>query len=76
MGMGCFFAVGKGSVNKSRLAVIEYNGAKQKPIAIVGKGVTFDSGGLNLKPYPYILNMKDDMAGAISATHVAEACSK
>ena len=76
MGMGCFFAVGKGSVNKSRLAVIEYNGAKQKPIAIVGKGVTFDSGGLNLKPYPYILNMKDDMAGAISAIHVAEACSK
>ncbi len=76
MGMGCFFAVGKGSVNKPRLVVLEYNGDKQKPIAIVGKGVTFDSGGLNLKPYPYILNMKDDMAGAISSIHIAEACSK
>ena len=78
MGMGCFIAVGKGSVNKPRFVVMEYAGAvkSQKPVAIVGKGVTFDSGGLNLKPYPYILNMKDDKAGAISAIHVAEACSK
>lgn len=76
MGMGCFFAVGRGSVNKPKLVVIRYSGASGKPVAIVGKGVTFDSGGLNLKPYPYILNMKDDMAGAISAIHIAEACSK
>ncbi len=76
--MGCFFAVGKGSINKPRFVVLEYYGTekRQKPIAIVGKGVTFDSGGLNVKPYPYILNMKDDKGGAIAAIHVIEACAK
>ena len=77
MKMGCLSAVGRGSVNKPRLVVLEYNGAKsQKPIAIVGKGVTFDTGGYNLKPYPYILNMKDDKGGALASIHVIEACSK
>ncbi len=77
MRMGCIGAVGKGSVNKPRLVVIEYKaGGSKSPIAIVGKGVTFDSGGLNVKPYPYILNMKDDMGGAVAAMHVIEACAK
>ena len=76
MKMGCLEAVGKGSENKPRFVVIEYCGSKQKPIAIVGKGVTFDTGGYNLKPYPYILNMKDDKGGALSAIHIIEACSK
>ena len=77
MKMECFIAVAKGSANKPRLVVLEYQGAgkSQKPIAIVGKGVTFDSGGLNLKPYPYILNMKDDKAGAIAAIHIIAACA-
>ncbi|MEK6983914.1 MAG: leucyl aminopeptidase [Nanoarchaeota archaeon] len=76
--MGCFIGVSQGSVNKPRLVILEYHGAEksQKPIAIVGKGVTFDSGGLNLKPYPFILNMKDDKAGAIASMHIIEACSK
>ncbi len=77
MKMGCFFAVGKGSINKPRLVVLEYTGAKgKKQIALVGKGVTFDSGGLNVKPYPYILNMKDDKGGAIASMHIIEACAK
>jgi len=78
MKMGCFMGVAQGSTNKPRFVIIEYIGAdkKQKPIAIVGKGVTFDSGGLNLKPYPYILNMKDDKGGAIAAIHIIEACAK
>ncbi|MBI2660213.1 leucyl aminopeptidase [Candidatus Woesearchaeota archaeon] len=78
MNMGCFIAVSKGSINRPRLLVLEYNGAGKgkKPIAVVGKGITFDSGGLNLKPYPYILNMKDDKGGAVAAIHVIEACSK
>ncbi|MBI2101201.1 leucyl aminopeptidase [Candidatus Woesearchaeota archaeon] len=77
MKMGCFIGVAKGSINKPRMVVIEYNGSKsKKPVAIVGKGVTFDSGGLNLKPYPYILNMKDDKAGAVAAIHIIEACSR
>ena len=77
MKMGCFIGVAKGSINKPRMVVLDYNGSKgKKPIAIVGKGVTFDSGGLNLKPYPYILNMKDDKAGAVAAIHIIEACSR
>ncbi|MBI2652600.1 leucyl aminopeptidase family protein, partial [Candidatus Woesearchaeota archaeon] len=78
MKMGCFMGVAQGSTNKPRLVILEYcgNDKKQKPIAIVGKGVTFDSGGLNLKPYPFILNMKDDKGGAIAAMHVIEACAK
>ncbi|MBI2653747.1 leucyl aminopeptidase, partial [Candidatus Woesearchaeota archaeon] len=78
MKMGCFIGVAQGSANKPRMVVLEYYGTdkKQKPIAIVGKGVTFDSGGLNLKPYPFILNMKDDKAGAVAAMHVIEACAK
>src|SRR3989338_8372844 len=51
MKMGCFLGVAQGSINKPRLVVLEYNANKgQKPIAVVGKGITFDSGGLNLKP--------------------------
>lgn len=78
MKMGCFLGVAQGSINKPRLVVLEYYGAdkKQKPISIVGKGITFDSGGLNVKPYPFILNMKDDKGGAIAAIHVIEACAK
>ncbi|MBI1935839.1 leucyl aminopeptidase [Candidatus Woesearchaeota archaeon] len=78
MKMGCFLGVARGSVNKPRLVVLEYNGAakSKKPIVIVGKGVTFDSGGLNVKPYPYILNMKDDKGGALAAIHTIEACAK
>src|SRR3989338_6669928 len=78
MKMGCFIGVAKGSALKPRLVVLEYYGTdrKQNPIVIVGKGITFDSGGLNLKPYPYILNMKDDKGGAIAAVHIIEACEK
>src|SRR3989338_3641231 len=75
--MGCFMGVAQGSANKPRFVVLEYHGAGKgkKPVAIVGKGITFDSGGLNLKPYPYILNMKDDKGGASSVIHIIEACS-
>jgi len=77
MKMGCFFAVGKGSVNKPRLVVLEYSGnGRKKPIVVVGKGVTFDTGGYNVKPYPHILNMKDDKGGALASIHAIEACSK
>ena len=78
MKMGCFMGVAQGSVQKPRLVVLEYYGTdkKKKPIAIVGKGITFDSGGLNLKPYPFILNMKDDKGGAVAAMHIIEACAK
>ena len=63
---GAFIAVGQGSERPPRLVVMKYNGgsADLPLIALVGKGVTFDSGGLSLKPSAGMLDMKCDMAGA------------
>lgn len=64
-GMNAILAVGKGSVNPPRLIILEYKGGKDgdAPLALVGKGVTFDSGGLNLKPGEGMADMHMDMAG-------------
>ena len=63
--MGCILNVGKGSVEKPRLVVLTYSPPKaKKTIVFVGKGVTFDAGGTNLKPSSYIANMKQDMGGS------------
>ena len=71
MGMGSLMAVGKGSARPPRLAVMKYEGvpksasaAAKKPIAFVGKGITFDTGGISLKPGPGMEDMKWDMGGA------------
>ncbi|MFA6888408.1 MAG: leucyl aminopeptidase [Candidatus Woesearchaeota archaeon] len=65
LGMNCLLAVAQGSAQKPALIVLEYRGVKGKaPYALVGKGVTFDSGGINLKPTGSIENMKEDMTGA------------
>lgn len=63
---GALLAVAQGSARPPRLVIMRYNGGKQgdAPIAFVGKGVTFDSGGLSLKPSAGMLDMKCDMAGA------------
>ncbi|OYT42472.1 MAG: leucyl aminopeptidase, partial [Candidatus Aenigmarchaeota archaeon ex4484_224] len=64
-GFGGIIAVGKGSSNKPRFLVIEYKGnGKERSIALVGKGVCFDAGGIHLKPSGYIEDMKMDMSGA------------
>ncbi len=71
LGMGAILAVGAGSAQPPRLIVLEYAPAKaKKSVAIVGKGVTFDSGGLNLKTGESMQWMKADMAGgaAVIAT--------
>jgi leucyl aminopeptidase len=68
-GMGAYLAVSKGSQEDAKMIVLEYRGAKNKadkPIALVGKGVTFDSGGLSLKPGANMMGMKYDMCGAAS----------
>ncbi|MDP8985044.1 MAG: leucyl aminopeptidase [Pseudomonadota bacterium] len=65
--MGAFLAVTQGSVQPPRLIVCEYRGAKKKtaaPICLVGKGITFDSGGISLKDPPAMDEMKFDMSGA------------
>jgi leucyl aminopeptidase len=63
--MGSFLSVAKGSAQEPRLIVFKYNGGgKQAPIALVGKGITFDSGGISLKPGANMDEMKFDMCGA------------
>jgi leucyl aminopeptidase len=63
--MGCLVAVGQGSSDKAKLIVIEWKPNHSKDvIGLVGKGVTFDSGGLSIKPSKSMETMKDDMAGA------------
>ncbi len=67
LGMGALLGVGQGSERESQLVVMQWNGAGKKagtPIAFVGKGVCFDSGGLSLKPGASMMGMKGDMGGA------------
>jgi leucyl aminopeptidase len=67
LGMGSLLAVGQGSVRDSQLVVIKWNGAADKaaqPIAFVGKGVCFDTGGISLKPADNMEDMKWDMGGS------------
>ena len=68
LGMGALLSVGNGSETPSRLIVMEYKGGpkSQKPHVLVGKGITFDTGGISLKPAPDMDAMKWDMCGAAS----------
>lgn len=66
LGMGALLAVAQGSVRPARLAVMQWHGGKKKdaPIAFVGKGVVFDTGGISIKPAGGMEDMKGDMGGA------------
>lgn len=71
LGMGALLAVSKGSAEPAKLIVIQYKGLsktpskkKKAPIALVGKGITFDTGGISLKPADSMIGMKYDMCGA------------
>lgn len=65
MEMGAFLAVGKGSCENPKFIHMKYSPANpKKKIALIGKGITFDSGGLDIKPPASMLTMKDDMSGA------------
>ena len=80
--MGGVLAVGSGSNNPPRFIVLEYNGStkknKSKRVALVGKGVTFDSGGISIKPSSNMGEMKADMSGAavVAGTILAAAKTK
>lgn len=63
LGMGSFLCVGQGSDKKSVFIVLHYKGIGAKKCAIVGKSITFDTGGLSLKPGDFMMDMKLDMAG-------------
>ncbi|MGS0674333.1 leucyl aminopeptidase [Shewanella sp. 0m-4] len=67
LGMNSYLAVGRGSDNESVMTIMEYKGAidnTEKPIVLIGKGLTFDSGGISLKPGEAMDEMKYDMGGA------------
>ena len=65
--MNALLGVGQGSANDTYLVTIEWNGinkSKKKPLAFVGKGVCFDTGGISLKPAKFMEDMTYDMAGS------------
>jgi leucyl aminopeptidase len=77
-GFGGIVTVGKGSEHPSTMAILEYDGTNgtEKPIVLVGKGVTYDSGGYSIKRDPYMKNMKQDKTGALIILGVLGAISK
>ncbi|MBI1174790.1 MAG: leucyl aminopeptidase [Sideroxydans sp.] len=78
LGMGSFLSVTRGSEQPAKLITMEYAGAdkKQKPVVLVGKGVTFDSGGISLKPGAEMDEMKYDMCGAASVLGTMQAIAE
>ena len=77
LGMGAFLSVSKGSKQPGKIVIIEHMPIKsQNPIVIVGKGITFDTGGISLKPSPNMDEMKYDMSGAGSVIGVMKACAE
>ena len=76
LGMGSLLGVGQGSRRESQLVVIQWKGAtdpKAQPVAFVGKGVTFDTGGISLKPADGMEDMKWDMGGAAAVSGLMHA---
>ena len=77
LGMHAFLGVAQGSVEEPYLLVLRYeNAKKQAPICFVGKGVTFDTGGISIKPSASMKDMKGDMAGAASVLAAMLAIAK
>ena len=77
LGMGSLLSVAKGSVQPPKLIVLQHKGGKagDKPVVLVGKGITFDSGGISLKPGPEMDEMKFDMCGAASVLGTIKAAA-
>ncbi|MBA4227080.1 MAG: leucyl aminopeptidase [Hyphomonas sp.] len=69
LGMGALYGTGQGSVRPPRLVAVEYRGgqAGEAPIVFVGKGITFDTGGISIKPSANMWRMRMDMAGAAAS---------
>ncbi|MGA7750906.1 MAG: leucyl aminopeptidase [Gallionella sp.] len=78
LGMGSFLSVTQGSEQPAKLIALEYHGTdkKHKPIVLVGKGITFDSGGISLKPGAEMDEMKYDMCGAASVLGTIQAIAE
>ncbi len=78
MGMGAFLAVGQGSRHEQQFIHMIYKptGESRAKVALIGKGITFDSGGLDIKPAASMLEMKGDMAGAATVISVMKALTQ
>jgi leucyl aminopeptidase len=78
LGMGAFMAVAQGAAEPLRFIVLRYNGAAatQAPVVLVGKGITFDTGGISIKPAPEMDEMKYDMGGAACVLGVFKALAE
>ena len=78
LGMGALLSVSRGSRQPAKLIVLEYKGGKAgaKPIALVGKGLTFDAGGISIKPSQAMDEMKYDMCGGASVLGTLAACAE
>ncbi len=75
-GMNAIIAVSEGSDKEPQLVIMEYLPEAKEKVALVGKGVTFDTGGLDLKPWDSMENMKSDKAGAAAVLGAMKACAK
>jgi leucyl aminopeptidase len=77
LGMGALLAVGQGSQHLPRMVAMEYRGTgtSSRPVALVGKGITFDTGGISLKPRENMELMKHDMAGGAAVLGVLQAAA-
>lgn len=78
LGMGGILGVSRGSAEDAKFIILEYKKgpANQKPLVLVGKGITFDTGGLNLKPDNYIYEMHMDMSGGAAVIHGVAAIAR
>lgn len=78
LGMNALLTVAKGSIHAPKLICFEYHGGKKKsaPIALVGKGITFDTGGISLKPADSMIGMKYDMCGSATVFGVMKAAAE
>jgi leucyl aminopeptidase len=78
LGMNALLGVGQGSAHESRVVIMRWNGGKrgEKPVAFIGKGVCFDTGGISIKPAQSMEDMKGDMAGAACVVGLMQALAQ
>ncbi len=75
-GMGAYLSVSRGSAAPPRFVIMEYKGGKGAPVVLIGKSITFDSGGISIKPSEGMQKMKYDMAGGAAVMAVMKAVSE
>ncbi len=76
LGLGAYLSVANGSKEPPKFIVLEYRGTKGAPLALIGKSITFDSGGISLKPAEGLEKMKYDMAGGAAVLGIVKAVSE